>query len=195
MDVFSKAGAGMLIDVTKSLYNGITVWPGDTPFERVTKETGDFTSSVVTMSLHTGTHMDAPRHRFKDGKPVDEIFPFIVPALVNTSGDPAGKAVLLDRAVTPAEAEELVKGGMVLIGTSSISIDHGEQTQAHAIILGAGIPVIENLDLAEVAAGEYIIMAFPLKITGADGSPVRVLLAETPEDLFSFKQKQRSSND
>ena len=178
----------MLIDATKSLYNGITVWPGDTPFERVTKEIGDFTSSRVTMSLHTGTHMDAPKHRFKDGKPIDEIGPFIVSALVKTSGDPEGKAVLLDRAVTPAEAEELVKGGMVLIGTSFISIDHGEQMEAHAIILGAGIPVIENLELAEVAPGEYIIMAFPLKITGADGSPVRVLLAETPEDIFSFKR-------
>lgn len=178
----------MLIDVTKPLFNGITVWPGDTPFERVTKEIGDFTSSRVTMSLHTGTHMDAPRHRFKEGKPVDEIAPFIVSALVKTSGDPAGKAVLLDRAVTPAEAEELVKGGMVLIGTSSISIDHGEQMEAHARILGAGIPIVENLDLAEVAPGEYIVMVFPLKITGADGSPVRVLLAETPEDIFSFKQ-------
>ncbi len=188
MNAFSKAGAGMLIDVTKPLFNGITVWPGDTPFERVTKEIGDFTSSRVTMSLHTGTHMDAPRHRFKEGKPVDEIAPFIVSALVKTSGDPAGKAVLLDRAVTPAEAEELVKGGMVLIGTSSISIDHGEQMEAHARILGAGIPIVENLDLAEVAPGEYIVMVFPLKITGADGSPVRVLLAETPEDIFSFKQ-------
>ena len=181
----------MLIDVTKPLCNGISVWPGDTPFERVTREVGDFTSSSVTMSLHTGTHMDAPRHRFKEGKPIDEILPFILSALVKTSGDPAGKAVLLDGPVTPAEAEEYVSGGMVLIGTTSISIDHGEQMEAHAIILGAGIPIIENLELTEVKPGEYIILAFPLKITGADGSPVRVLLAETPEDIFSF---MRGSN-
>ncbi|MCD4706587.1 MAG: cyclase family protein [Candidatus Sabulitectum sp.] len=178
----------MLIDVTKPLYNGINVWPGDTPFERVTTETGDFTSSKVTMSLHTGTHMDAPRHRFKNGKAVDDFFPFIVPALVKISGDPAGKAVLLDKPVTPHEAEELVKGGMVLIGTSSISIDHGDLMDAHAIVLGAGIPIIENLELGEVASGEYIVMAFPLKITGSDGSPVRVILAENPEDIISFKQ-------
>ncbi|MCK5786097.1 MAG: cyclase family protein [Candidatus Sabulitectum sp.] len=181
----------MLIDVTKPLYNGINVWPGDTPFERVTREVGDFTSSSVTMSLHTGTHIDAPRHRFKGGRPVDEIFPFIVPALVKISGDPAGKAVLLDRPVTPSEAEELVNGGMVLIGTTSISIDHGEQMEAHAIILGAGIPVIENLELASVTPGEYTVLAFPLKITGADGSPVRVILAENPEDIFHG----RGSND
>lgn len=177
----------MLIDVTRSLYNGVAVWPGDTPFERTTAQHGDFLSSRVIMSLHTGTHMDAPRHRFKDGKPVDEIFPFIVPALVKTSGNPSGKAVLLDNPITSKEAEELVKGGVVLIGTSSNSIDHGNLTDAHAVILGAGIPIIENLELAEVAPGEYIVMAFPLKITGADGSPVRVVLAENPEDIVSFK--------
>ncbi|MCK5131641.1 MAG: cyclase family protein [Candidatus Sabulitectum sp.] len=182
-----------LIDVTMPLYNGISVWPGDTPFERTTTQNGDFSSSKVTMSLHTGTHMDAPRHRFKDGKTIDEIFPFIVSALVKTSGDPAGKAVLLDKPLTSHEAEELVESGVVLIGTSSNSIDHGELMDAHAIILGAGIPIIENLVLAAVAPGEYIVMAFPLKFTGADGSPVRVVLAEKAEDIFSFKRG--SNND
>lgn len=186
--MFSKAGANMMIDITKALYNGITVWPGDTPFERVTRNIGDFSSSKVTMSLHTGTHMDAPRHRFKNGRAIDEIFPFIVPALVKTSGNPAGKAVLLDRPVSPTEATDLVDGGMVLIGTSSISIDHGEQMEAHAIILGAGIPIIENLELDSVTPGEYIVMAFPLKFTGADGSPVRVILAENPEDIIPSEE-------
>ena len=179
----------MLIDVTKSLYNGIKVWPGDTPFERITRAVGDFSSSRVTMSLHTGTHMDAPRHRFVDGKTVDQIFPFIVPALVKKAGNPDGKAVLLDRPISAQEAEDLIRGGVVLIGTSSISIDHGELMDAHAVILGAGIPVIENLELTGVEPGEYIVMAFPLKFSGADGSPVRVVLAESPEDIFSFKQE------
>ncbi len=189
MDVFLKAGVSMLIDITKPLFNGITVWPGDTVFERKTEEDGDFTTSMVTMSLHTGTHMDAPRHRFEDGKSIDEITPFIIPALVKISGNPKGKAVLFDRPVSSVEAEELVKAGMVLIGTSSISIDIGQQTEAHAVILGAGIPIIENLELKKVKAGEYIIMAFPLKITGADGSPVRVLLAETADDILSFNTR------
>jgi len=179
----------MLIDITRTMYNGMEVWPGDIPFQQVSKQFGNFTSSSVTMSLHTGTHMDAPRHRFKHGKSVDEIFPVIVPALVKKQGNPAGKAVLLDRPVTALQAEELVKGGMVLIGTTSMSIDYEETLEAHAVLLGAGIPVIENLELDSVPPGDYIVMAFPLKFSGADGSPVRVVLAESPQDIYSFRRE------
>jgi arylformamidase len=179
----------MLIDVTRAMYNGMDVWPGDIPFRQETKQSENFTSSSVTMSLHTGTHMDAPRHRFKDGKPVDEIFPIIVSALVKKEGNPAGKAVLLDRPVTAFQAKELVKRGMVLIGTTAMSIDYGESLEAHAVLLGAGIPVIENLELDSAPPGDYIVMAFPLKFSGADGSPVRVILADSPQDIFPFRQK------
>jgi arylformamidase len=184
-----KAGADMLIDVTRALYNGIEVWPGDTPFKLSSKQSGDFMVSSVTMSLHTGTHMDAPRHRYKGGESIDEILPVIVPALVKTDGSPSGKAVLLDRPVTPSQARELVERGAVLIGTTSASIDYGESVEAHTVILGAGIPVIENLELDSVPPGEYIVMAFPLKIAGADGSPVRVILAENLKDTeFTVQQ-------
>ncbi len=173
----------MLIDVTKSMYNGIPVWPGDTPFERTEKQNAGFSSSKVVMSLHTGTHMDAPSHRFTDGITIDQIPPFIVPALVMCPGNSAGKAVLFEGPISGKEAEELVKSGAVLVGTASISIDYEGSEDAHAAILGAGIPVVENLELGEVAPGEYIIMAFPLKFAGADGSPVRVILAETASDI------------
>ncbi|OPX32514.1 MAG: hypothetical protein B1H09_00045 [Gemmatimonadaceae bacterium 4484_173] len=181
----------MLIDITRTMHNGMKVWPGDTPFKRETKQFGDFTSSSVTMSLHTGTHMDAPRHRFECGKSIDEIFPVIVPALVKKQGNPTGRAVLLDRPVTALQAEELVKKGIVLIGTTSMSIDYGESLEAHAVLLGAGIPVIENLELDSVPPGNYIVMAFPLKFSEADGSPVRVILAENPQDIYSFPQEGR----
>ncbi len=174
----------MLIDVTKSMYNGIPVWPGDTPFDRSVISNGSFTSSRVTMSLHTGTHMDAPSHMFPGAKTIDQIPPFIVPALVFLNGNPLGKAVLLDGPVSGAVAQKLVDSGAVLVGTSSISIDHDGSEDAHKAILGGGIPVIENLELGEVAPGEYILMAFPLKFAGADGSPVRVLLAEKASDIL-----------
>ena len=173
----------MLIDVTKSMYNGIPVWPGDTPFERTVKKDAGFSSSKVVMSLHTGTHMDAPSHRFADGITIDQISPFIVPALVMCPGDLAGKAVIFGGPISGNKAEELVKSGVVLVGTASVSIDFDGSEDAHSAILGAGIPVIENLELGEVAPGEYIMMAFPLKFAGADGSPVRVLLAETASDI------------
>ncbi len=174
----------MLHDVTKTMFTGIPVWPGDVEFERKTVQNGEFSSSSVRMSLHTGTHMDAPRHRFENGKTIDRFDPFIVSVLVNIGGDYRGKAVFLNGPVTAEEAEALVSGGAVLIGTASISIDHEGTTEAHEIILGAGIPVIENLELGDIDSGEYILLAFPLKFKDADGSPVRVLLADSAEDIL-----------
>ncbi len=174
----------MLHDITMAIYEGMTVWPGDVEYRRKTVQNGDFSSSSVTMSLHTGTHMDAPRHRFENGRPIDGFDPIIVPALLETGGDFRDKAVLLRGPVTLEEASELVSGGAVLVGTASISIDHPGTDAAHKVILGAGIPVIENLVLDRIAPGEYLMLAFPLKFQGADGSPVRVILADSPADVL-----------
>ncbi len=175
----------MLHDITKTIHEGMAVWPGDVEYKRETVQNGEFSSSSVTMSLHTGTHMDAPRHRFEDGRTIDGFDPFMVPALLETAGDFRGKAVLLRGPVTPEEASEIVSGGTVLVGTASISIDHPGTDAAHKAILGAGIPVIENLVLDSIVPGEYLMLAFPLKFQGADGSPVRVILADSPADVLS----------
>jgi len=174
----------MLHDVTKTMFTGIPVWPGDVEFERKTVQIGEFSSSSVHMSLHTGTHMDAPRHRFENGRAIDRLDPFIVPVLVNVKGDCRDKAVFVNGPITAEEARTLISGGAVLVGTASISIDHEGSTKAHEIILGAGIPVIENLELGNIESGEYILLAFPLKFKDADGSPVRVLLADSAEDIL-----------
>lgn len=174
----------MIHDATRTIGEGIPVWPGDVEFSMRTVPNAGFTSSSVTMSLHTGTHMDAPRHRFPHGRAIDSFAPFIVPALYQCGGSVEGKAVLFSGPVTGAEARSLVDGGAVLAGTASISIDHPDTTVAHEIILGAGIPVIENLVLDGLEPGEYLMLAFPLKFSGADGSPVRVILADSLEDLL-----------
>lgn len=58
-----------LIDISRLLTPQIAVWPGDSPFqiEPVMKIcNGDSVNlTTLTMSAHTGTHIDAPRH-FKD---------------------------------------------------------------------------------------------------------------------------------
>ncbi|PTX64519.1 kynurenine formamidase [Melghirimyces profundicolus] len=55
----------------------MAVWPGDTPFSyRLTwtkEETGSVNVGRVTMSTHTGTHIDAPYHFDRDGKRVSEL--------------------------------------------------------------------------------------------------------------------------
>ena len=48
--------------------------------------------------------------------------------------------------------------------------------QNHHALAGAGIAIIESLDLRDVAPGIYNFAALPLKIAGADGAPVRAVL-------------------
>ena len=60
-----------LIDISQTLSRETAVWPGDTPFAPfwvMQMQAGDSVNvGSVTMSLHTGTHADAPRHFRSDG--------------------------------------------------------------------------------------------------------------------------------
>ncbi|MBF0459492.1 MAG: cyclase family protein [Nitrospirae bacterium] len=65
------------IDISTSNKNGMVVWPGDPEFsiKRICDiDKGDALNlSLITMSSHTGTHIDAPSHWLRDGKSVDEM--------------------------------------------------------------------------------------------------------------------------
>ncbi len=54
------------IDVSQPLHNAIPTWPGDTAFDYHVSwpmaESGSVNVGSVTMSIHTGTHIDAPFH-------------------------------------------------------------------------------------------------------------------------------------
>ncbi len=77
-----------LIDISQRLEPGIAVWPGDTQFHSfwvMQLGQGDSCNvGSVTMSLHTGTHADAPLHFVPNGlAPADSALDaFIGPALV-----------------------------------------------------------------------------------------------------------------
>jgi arylformamidase len=76
-------------------------------------------------------------------------------------------------------AEFLASAGVSVIGIDYLSIGkfkEGEKT--HKILLSKGIWIIEGLYLNDLPEGEYEMYALPLKIEGADGSPVRVILAQ-----------------
>ncbi len=76
------------IDVTIPMRPGMTTWPGDpefhfTPAARIAS--GDSCNlSELSLSVHTGTHCDAPWHFVEGGKRLDEVAPtiFFGPALL-----------------------------------------------------------------------------------------------------------------
>ena len=67
----------MWIDVSVPLFDGMVAWDTD-PRPKVTQklsiDQGDICNlTVLDMSAHTGTHMDAPRHFLRDGKGMETL--------------------------------------------------------------------------------------------------------------------------
>jgi arylformamidase len=81
-------------------------------------------------------------------------------------------------ALSPESAAWLVARDVLLVGIDYLSIDpfEAEPAAAHLTLLGAGVVILEGLDLRGVPAGEYDLAALPLKVAGADGAPARVVL-------------------
>ncbi|HLD94247.1 MAG TPA: cyclase family protein [Anaerolineales bacterium] len=64
-------------DISLTVFPGMTVWPDDPQvvLERISKleEGRNSNGSRMAMSVHTGTHVDAPYHFLKDGSTVEKM--------------------------------------------------------------------------------------------------------------------------
>jgi arylformamidase len=82
--------------------------------------------------------------------------------------------------LTPDAARRIAEAGANLVGIDTPSVDrHGDGAfPVHRTLLGAGVMILEGLDLAAAAPGRYQLIALPLKIVRGDGSPVRAVLLE-----------------
>ncbi len=80
--------------------------------------------------------------------------------------------------VAPNVPRWLQERGVQLLGLDVPSVDEIEAKQLvnHHALGAASIHIIESLDLSAISAGRYNFVALPLKIEGADGSPVRAIL-------------------
>ena len=74
-------------------------------------------------------------------------------------------------------ARGLVGRGVALVGTDAFNVDSSTAgtTHAHEILLGADVLIVENLTRLEaLEPGRPFTCAFvPLRLEGADGSPIR----------------------
>jgi arylformamidase len=56
-------------------------------------------------------------------------------------------------------------------------IDVSPGGPTHHALIGAGVVVVEGLDLFEVTPATYTLICLPLRMAGGDGSPARAILA------------------
>jgi arylformamidase len=81
-------------------------------------------------------------------------------------------------ALSPSLVAFLKQHGVKLIGidTPSVDVFAAKDLPAHHACLEHGIVILEGLVLRDVPAGNYELIALPLKLVGFDGSPVRAVL-------------------
>lgn len=83
-------------------------------------------------------------------------------------------------AYAPETIAWLAALGVRLVGIDSQSVDPAESKtlESHHNLLRHKLRVLENLVLDDVPAGDYELIALPLKLMQADASPVRAILRE-----------------
>ena len=87
-------------------------------------------------------------------------------------------------AVTAGGARWLVAAGVRLVGVDGPSVAPWDDVDGpHAVLLGAGVVVVEGLALGEAPAGPGWLACLPLRIEGVEGAPARAIwLPHAPGD-------------
>jgi len=184
------------------------------------------TVSRLTMGSHTGTHIDAPIHFLPGGSGAEQVplENLIGPARVIEIKDPDKvKADELRRHDLGVRERLLFKTSnsercwktsqfvpefvsiaedaasyLASLNTLAVGIDYlsAGSPETHRTLLGAGVVIIEGLNLTGISQGRCELLCLPLKILGADGTPARVLLrgcdaGNQTKDLRNKKPSKR----
>jgi len=187
------------------------------------------TVSVLEMGTHTGTHIDAPIHFIPGGAGADAVplHNLIGPARVIEIGNPSAVTYAELRHHNLGHSERLLfktlnsqrcwNGSEFVSNFVSLTEDAAEyladlktlaigidylsagSPEVHRTLLGAGVVIIEGLNLSQVNPGAYEFLCLPLRITGGDGAPARALLRpsashhtpQTAQEVFNVHRMQK----
>ena len=76
-------------------------------------------------------------------------------------------------------AKYLAKIGVSGVGVDALGIERSQEGHpTHKTLFANGVIIIEGLRLKDIAEGEYIMCAAPLKLSGVDASPARIVLMD-----------------
>jgi len=180
--------------------------------------------SVLSILVHNGTHIDAPRHMMEKGAPIDqmslgqlvkegvlinvpnkgansvvtvkdieesgvELGPNRIPVIHTGWTDKMwGKPEFWSQMpyLEPGVGELMASKGVPALGMDvfpekplwrGVKVEPGEVWQGnHLALMRKGIPLIQFMtNLSQIGSGKFVLVALPLKMKGADGSPARVI--------------------
>lgn len=82
-------------------------------------------------------------------------------------------------ALTADAARWVARQGIRLVGIDYLSIQrYGDPPAVHEILLGAGVLILEGIDLRQVSPGRWTLVCLPLRVTGIEAAPARAVLFE-----------------
>ena len=192
-------------DISRDTIN-TPVYDGDpeTRAERIKSiENGDgYNLTEISMSVNSGTHIDAPLHFYDEGSSIDNIrlntF-FGKCTVISVSGILTGedmerllpyckRRVLFHGEgktfISHSAAIVLAESRVVLVGTDAQSIAPSfDEERTHRELARAGIVILENLNLSAIDDGEYDLCAFPIKLGGLEAAPCRAIILEQEKGL------------
>jgi arylformamidase len=206
-----------VIDLSHTIEPGMPAYPG-TPrplFQPLASiEEHGFAEQLMTISSHTGTHVDLPSHMLLAGRSLDafgverfagkgcaidlrksvggeitveELYPFedlvkecefllLCTGWSQYWGSPSyyeGYPVLSSMAALWLTSFHLSGLGVDMI---SVDVPDSDDFPVHTRLLQNGVLVIENLARIDLLLhSSFIFCGFPLKINGAEASPVRAV--------------------
>ncbi|SFS54270.1 arylformamidase [Marininema halotolerans] len=155
------------IDISQPLTKDVAIWPGDTPFKCETSFDKTMTGSVnvgsLMMSLHTGTHIDAPYHFDDAGKRVSDLDIAVYGGKAKVIGLPEGTDVICPEILAKEELDGVER---LLIHTKGwqdrrkfpdwippVDIRLAPWLQERGILLlGLDIPSVDPLDSKDLPA-------------------------------------------
>jgi arylformamidase len=80
-------------------------------------------------------------------------------------------------AIDASGAEWLVQRKVQLVGVDYLSVaPYGNSRPTHEILLGAGVVILEGVNLSRVPPGRYDLVCLPILLAGSDGAPARAVL-------------------
>ncbi len=92
-------------------------------------------------------------------------------------------------ALSPELVHWLADRGVILVGIDTPSIDpeQSKALESHQAVAARDMAILEGVVLSAAPAGLYWLMALPLKIEGADASPVRAVLLKVDPTVTGSK--------
>ncbi|MGC8562861.1 MAG: cyclase family protein [Thermoplasmata archaeon] len=176
-------------------------------FKNIRKD--GYNMKEMRIGTHTGTHLDAPSHFIEGGKTIDQLDVSDLRGRATCiSYEPTNELrlpkehydiILLYTGynkdwknfktfenftyIKGEDAKKLRDYGVKLVGIDSPSaeIQNSKNFETHHILLGASIPIAENLNsitLLELVGHSFTVEVMPILVKGGDGAPARIIALE-----------------